>query len=298
MNLLITGAWQQAKAYIPMIEGMGHQVRFLQYEKDELPCDDAWVEGIIGNGIFLSHPIERFSNLRYIQLTSAGFDRVPMDYVQAHGIEIHNARGVYSIPMAEFAVAGVLTLYKQMRFFAEMQKQHHWEKHRGLLELSDKTVLIVGCGSVGTECAKRFQAFGCRVIGVDLFPRVDSHYMQMVGLTELDKQLPDADVVVLTLPLTEETKQLMNADRLKLLKASAVLVNIARGGVVDTQALMGCLPCIGGAVLDVFEEEPLEEDSPLWDMENVVVTPHNSFVGDGNQDRLSHVILRDLDESK
>ena len=298
MNLLITGAWQQAKAYIPMIEGMGHQVRFLQYEKDELPCDDAWVEGIIGNGIFLSHPIERFSNLRYIQLTSAGFDRVPMDYVQAHGIEIHNARGVYSIPMAEFAVAGVLTLYKQMRFFAEMQKQHHWEKHRGLLELFDKTVLIVGCGSVGTECAKRFQAFGCRVMGVDLFPRVDSHYVQMVGLNELDKQLPDADVVVLTLPLTEETKQLMNADRLKLLKASAVLVNIARGGVVDTQALMGCLPCIGGAVLDVFEEEPLEEDSPLWDMENVVVTPHNSFVGDGNQDRLSHVILRDLDESK
>lgn len=295
MNLLITGAWQQAKAYIPMIEGMGHQVRFLQYEKDELPCDDAWVEGIIGNGIFLSHPIERFSNLRYIQLTSAGFDRVPMDYVQAHGIEIHNARGVYSIPMAEFAVAGVLTLYKQMRFFAEMQKQHHWEKHRGLLELFDKTVLIVGCGSVGTECAKRFQAFGCRVIGVDLFPRVDSHYVQMVGLNELDKQLPDADVVVLTLPLTDETKQLMNTERLKLLKASAVLVNIARGGVVDTQALMECLPCIGGAVLDVFEEEPLEEDSPLWDMENVVVTPHNSFVSDENDQRMWEVICANLE---
>lgn len=297
MNLLITGAWQQAKAYIPMIEGMGHPVRFLQYEKDELPCDDEWVEGIIGNGIFLSHPIEKFPNLRYIQLTSAGFDRVPMDYVQAHGIEIHNARGVYSIPMAEFAVAGVLTLYKQMRFFAERQKQHRWEKHRGLLELFDKTVLIVGCGSVGTECAKRFQAFGCRVMGVDLFPRVDSHYVQMVGLTELDKQLPDADVVVLTLPLTDETKQLMNTERLKLLKASAVLVNIARGGVVDTQALMECLPCIGGAVLDVFEEEPLEEDSPLWDIENVVITPHNSFIGDRNQERLSHVILEYFEEN-
>ena len=78
MNLLITGAWKQAKEYIPLIESKGHQVRFLQYEKDELPCEYEWVEGIIGNGIFLSHPIERFSNLRYIQLTSAGFDRVPI----------------------------------------------------------------------------------------------------------------------------------------------------------------------------------------------------------------------------
>lgn len=297
MNLLITGAWQQAKEYIPLIESKGHQVRFLQYEKDELPCEYEWVEGIIGNGIFLSHSIERFSNLRYIQLTSAGFDRVPMDYVQTHGIEIHNARGVYSIPMAEFAVAGVLTLYKQMRFFAESQKQHRWEKHRGLQELSGKTVLIVGCGSVGTECAKRFQAFGCHVMGIDLFPRVASHYVQMVGLSELDEQLPDADVVVLTLPLTEETKHLMNAARLKLLKASAMLVNIARGGIVDTEALIEHLPNIGGAVLDVFEEEPLSEDSPLWNMENVVVTPHNSFVGDQNQDRLSYVILKCLGEN-
>ena len=297
MNLLITGAWQQEKEYIPLIESKGHQVRFLQYEKDELPCEYEWVEGIIGNGIFLSHSIERFSNLRYIQLTSAGFDRVPMDYVQTHGIEIHNARGVYSIPMAEFAVAGVLTLYKQMRFFAESQKQHRWEKHRGLQELSGKTVLIVGCGSVGTECTKRFQAFGCHVMGIDLFPRVASHYVQMVGLSELDEQLPDADVVVLTLPLTEETKHLMNAARLKLLKASAMLVNIARGGIVDTEALIEHLPNIGGAVLDVFEEEPLSEDSPLWNMENVVVTPHNSFVGDQNQDRLSYVILKCLGEN-
>ena len=121
--------------------------------------------------------------------------------------------------------------------------------------------------------------------------------MQMVGLTELDKQMPGADIVVLTLPLTDETKHLMNADRLKLLKASAVLVNIARGGVVDTQALMKCLPCIGGAVLDVFEEEPLEEDSPLWDMENVVITPHNSFLGERNQERLSHVILEYFEEN-
>ena len=294
MNLLITGAWQQAKEYIPTIESKGHRVQFLQFEKDALPCDYEWVEGIIGNGIFLSHPIEKFSNLKYIQLTSAGFDRVPMDYVKEHGIEIYNARGVYSVPMAEYAVAGVLELYKKMRFFHENQKKHNWEKHRGLLELFGKTVVIVGCGDVGIECAKRFQAFGCTVIGVNRTVRKNEVFDRIVPLSDIETVLPEADLVVLTVALTEETRHLMHAERLKRLKSTAILVNIARGGVVETNALINCLPNLGGAVLDVFEEEPLDEKSPLWDMENVVITPHNSFVGDGNKDRLGVVFLSGL----
>ena len=86
------------------IEALGHSIAFLQQERDELPCDPEWVEGAICNGLFLHHPIGSFPNLRFIQLTSAGFDRVDMDYIRAHGIEIRNARGVYSVPMAEFAV--------------------------------------------------------------------------------------------------------------------------------------------------------------------------------------------------
>ena len=140
MNLLVTGAWQQATDYLEELE-KEHEVIFMQWENKELPCEYEWVEGIIGNGIFLSHPIERFKNLRYIQLTSAGYDRVPMNYVEEHQIKIHNARGVYSIPMAEFAIAGVLQLYKQARFFSNNQKNHQWIKHRDLLELNGKKVL-------------------------------------------------------------------------------------------------------------------------------------------------------------
>ena len=168
MNLLITGAWQEAREHFDEIKALGHSIVFMQQEKDVLPCDSGWVEGTICNGLFLHHPIDAFPNLRFIQLTSAGFDRVDMDYVQSHGIEIHSARGVYSIPMAEFALCGVLRLYKQTRFFEENRRAHRWEKHRGLRELFGKTVVIVGCGSVGTECAKRFSAFGCRVIGADI----------------------------------------------------------------------------------------------------------------------------------
>lgn len=294
MNLLVTGAWSDGKNCISELEAMGHSVCFMQFEKDDLSCPYEWVEGVICNGLFLTHPIEKFTNLKYIQLTSAGFDRVDMDYVKAHEIEIHNARGVYSIPMAEFALCGVLQLYKQAAFFRENQKQHLWEKHRGLLELAGKTVLIVGCGSVGNECAKRFKAFDCKIIGVDLFRREDSLYSEIMPLDKLNGALTQADIVVLTLPLTEQTKHMMNEERFSLLKDSATLVNIARGAIVVTNALLNHIERLTGAVLDVFEEEPLSTDSPLWDKQNIILTPHNSFVGDGNGERLRSIILSNL----
>lgn len=296
MNLLVTGAMPDAQSAVRALEAMGHHVTFLQYEKDPLPCDAAWVEGIVGNGIFLSHPIDQFVNLRLIQLTSAGFDRVPMDYVRAHGITIFNARGVYSIPMAEFAIAGVLQLYKQAAFFSAQQRAQCWLKHRQLLELNGRCVCIVGCGSVGTACAIRFKAFGCRVTGVDLYPRDDIAYDEMLPLAQLDACLPSADVVILTLPLTEETRHLMNRARLMLLRPEAVLVNIARGAVVDEQALTEALRenRLYGAVLDVFETEPLPEQSELWGMERVLVTPHNSFVSDANAQRLLQLVLDNI----
>lgn len=294
MNLLVTGAWSDGKNCIAELETMGYSVTFMQYEKDELPCSYEWVEGVICNGLFLTHPIEKFTNLRYIQLTSAGFDRVDMDYVKSHGIEIHNARGVYSIPMAEFALCGVLQLYKQAAFFRENQCNHLWEKHRGLLELAGKKVLIVGCGSVGNECAKRFKAFDCSITGVDLFPREDNLYSEMLPLDKLDNALKQADIVVLTLPLTEQTRHLIDNRKLSLMKDGATLVNIARGAIVNTDALLNHIDRFTGAVLDVFEEEPLNENSPLWDKPNIILTPHNSFVGEGNGERLKEIIVENL----
>lgn len=296
MNLLITGAWSGGKNCIPELEKIGHSVCFMQFEKDKLPCEYSWVEGVVCNGLFLTHPIERFKNLRYIQLTSAGFDRVDMDYVKAHGIEIHNARGVYSNPMAEFALCGVLQLYKQAGFFRENQKQRLWEKHRGLLELAGKTVLIVGCGSVGNECAKRFKAFECEIIGVDLCPIEDNMYTKILPLDKLNEALTQADIVVLTLPLTDLTKHLMNESRLSQMKDGATLVNIARGAIIDTESLLNHIDRLNGVVLDVFEEEPLSVDSSLWDKHNIILTPHNSFVGDGNRERIREIIISNLKE--
>ena len=199
--------------------------------------------------------------------------------------------------MTEFAISGVLQLYKQSRFFYENQKKSVWEKHRDVLELFGKTVCIVGCGNVGTECAKRFQVFGCKVIGVDLYPREDNAYEKIYSLASLDEALLQSDVVILTLPLTEETRYMINEQRFTKMKNGSVLVNIARGAVVDEQALLKALDeKLLGAVLDVFEEEPLSPNNALWEKENVIITPHNSFVGDGNEERLYQVILENLNK--
>ena len=296
MNLLITGSWQEAADYIPLLEKQGHSIRFLECEADELPCDPIWVEGIIGNGIFLYQDIEKFTNLRYIQLTSAGVDRVPMDYVSKHSIIIHNAGGVYSVPMAEMAIAGILQIFKGMTGFYENQKNHLWKKNRELRELAGKVIAIIGCGNVGTECAKRFKAFGTTVIGVNDNARENKHYDKIIETSQLDRVLGYSDIVVITVPLTEKTIGLMNAARIKKMKKEAILVNLARGAVVVTEDLVVALNknMIGGAVLDVFEDEPLDENSPLWDLHNVIITPHNSFVGENNNRRMNSLILNNL----
>ena len=296
MNLLITGAWTDAKKHFKEIEDLGHRIAFLQQEQDEIPCDPSWVEGVVCNSLFLYHPIEEFPNLRFVQLTSAGYDRVDMDYIVAHEIEIHNAKGVYSIPMAEFAVAGVLSLYKQTRFFYDNQKAHRWEKHRGLLELLGKTVTVVGCGSVGTECAKRFRAFGCKVIGLNRTIREDDSFDEILPLNELEEVLPTTDILVLSVALTDETVQLMDRQRLALLPDTTVVVNISRGAILDQETLGELLRDgrLAGAVLDVFENEPLDGENSIWDTPNLIVTPHNSFVGDGNAARLADLILKNL----
>ncbi len=291
MNLLITGAWKQAPEHFETLRQMGHSICFLQQEKDDLPCDPTQIEGVICNGLFLYHPITCFPNLRYIQLTSAGTDRVPMDYIKEHDITLHNARGVYSIPMAEFAMAGVLSLYKDLFRFKENQQQHQWQKNRELRELTNKRVLIVGCGSVGTECAKRFRAFGCQITGIDIQPFRNENFDIIDPLTELDRHLPEADILILTVPLTKETTKLIDQGRLEMLKDDAILINISRGTVIDQKALE---TWNGQAILDVFEEEPLPADSPLWKKENWIITPHNCFISDGNADRLAKLILQNL----
>lgn len=296
MKLLLTGAFKCTDEQIEYLESLGHEIVFFGDEREKLDFDVSDIEGVICNGLFVYNDIEQFHSLKYIQLTSAGFDRVPMDYINQHGIEIHNARGVYSVPMAEFVLTGILQLVKQSRFFYENQKQHIWEKSRTLGELAGKTAVIVGAGNIGAEVAKRLKAFDVTVVGIDITTDQRPYFDKIELLNNLDEQLKAADIVVLTLPLTDDTKGMFDKSKFDLMKNSCIFVNIARGQLVVENDLIDALnnKKISGAVLDVFETEPLEKTSPLWDMDNVIITPHNSFVGVGNTERLSKIIFENI----
>lgn len=296
MKLLLTGAFAYSDAQLEQLKALGCDITFVQDERKELSLEVSEFDGVVCNGLFLKNDIHRFQKLRFIQLTSAGLDRVPLPYIQEKGITLQNARGVYSVPMAEWAVCGVLSLYKHLQGFLESQKKHLWEKDRTVRELAGDTVLVVGCGSVGTECARRFKAMGMRVAAADIEKPQDDAYDAYFSMGDMDNALQIADVLVLTLPLTAETRHFFNKERFAHCKNGAILVNIARGAVVKETDLTEALESgkLGGAVLDVFETEPLPESSPLWDMENVLITPHNSFVSPKNNERLFQLLYTNL----
>lgn len=297
MRLLLTGAFAFSEAQLQALRALGAELVFQKDERGAPETDFAAVDAVVCNGLFLYHEITEFKNLKFVQLTSAGLDRVPIDYIQEKGIKLYNARGVYSVPMAEWALCGVLSLYKHLNAFSEKQKNHLWEKDREVRELSGDTALIVGCGSVGTECAVRFKAFGMRVIAADIVKPQSDAYDAYFPMQEIDKALKTADVIVLTLPLTEDTRGFFHGERFSHCKNGAILVNIARGAVVKEKDLTYALVSgnLGGAVLDVFADEPLPQESPLWEMENVVITPHNSFVSPKNNERLFSVMLQNIE---
>lgn len=295
MNILITGAVRFTEEDIEKIESLGHRTYRLQFESDELPLPYAEVEAVVCNRLFSHHSIENFTSLKYIQLNSAGMDHLPMEYIGKNNIKLFNAKGVYSVPMAEFALASVLSIYKNLYNFRNNQEKKTWEKNRNLLELFNKEVCIVGCGSIGTECAKRFKAMGCKVTGVNRSPKTIDVFDEIHSINDMEEAIKDKDIVIITVPLNKDTYYMFNKETLENLKEKSIIVNISRGAVIDTQAMIDVLKNKDiVAVLDVFENEPLEIDSELWDLENVIITPHNSFVGDNNAKRMFSLTLENL----
>jgi phosphoglycerate dehydrogenase-like enzyme len=205
--------------------------------------------------------------LRVIQTTSAGVDWL-IGRVPGH-IAVHNARGVFDVPLAEWVVGAILAMQRGLVASRDAQAKHHWDSIEPP-ELAGRRVVILGLGSIGSAIAHRLRPFGVEITGVGRTARAGVR-----GLDELDDLLPDADVLVNMLPLTTESRRLLDARRLGLLPDGAIVVNGGRGATIDTDALVGELRANRlRAVLDVTDPEPLPPDHPLWALPNVLITPH------------------------
>jgi phosphoglycerate dehydrogenase-like enzyme len=233
--------------------------------------------------------IARAPRLAWVHSASAGVERVLTPAGLERGLVITNARGVFSRPIAEYVLMMMLVVSRRLPQLLELQRERTWQPLEGA-ELRDVTVGIVGLGSIGRAVASLATAFGCRVIatrrtveasssGSGTEPGLDPTLVRVLGPDGLPELLAEADFVVLALPLTADTENLIDARALEQMKPGGWLINVARGRLVDERALLRALAegPIGGAVLDAFRDEPLPPSSPFYGLPNVIVTPHTSW---------------------
>ena len=222
--------------------------------------------------------LDPHAKLKWLQSWSAGVDYLPLEELSSRNIYLTSANGVHANPISETIFALMLGLTRKIHTYVKNQQKKTWHHAQMGLEIHEKTIGIIGVGTIGKETAKIAKAFGMHVLGVRHSGKPVDYVDEMYTPDQLDLLLPKCDYVVVTLPLTKETNQWFGAEQFKQMKASAFFINIGRGEIVVEADLIQALfeGTIAGAGLDVFETEPLGTESPLWEMENVIVTPHTS----------------------
>ncbi len=243
----------------------------------------------------------RAPRLRWLHGVNAGMDAPVFGVLVEHGVRLTNSSGASATPIAQTAIGGLLALARGFPRWSDAQRRHAWESRTTETtprDLADQTLVVIGVGAIGNEIARLAQAIGLHVIGVRRSAATpDDHVDEMHTPSALPSVLPRADWLAIACPLTEETRGLIDATALAKLPAGASVVNVARGEIVDEQALIEALRSgrLAGAYLDVFEQEPLSADSPLWDLPNVIVSPHDSGASAGNAARGARMFLANLE---
>lgn len=274
-------AYQLASRFVARQTDFRH---FQVWTLDELAARLPEADVLVISGLWRDFLLDYAPRLRLIQSIGAGVDQFAQEDLRSRGIRLASARGVNRNAVAEHAMAMVLALARHLHTGRDNQRAHHWRSMISDLtqredELGGKTMLIVGMGGIGARLAQLAKAFDMRVLATKRNPATGPTLADaLYSPDQLLALLPQADFVVLTCPLTPETELLINAQALAAMKPSAYLINMARGRVVDEPALLAALgeKRIAGAGLDIFWDEPLPADSPFWDLEQVLITPHTA----------------------
>lgn len=222
--------------------------------------------------------LQEDSKLKWLQSWSAGVNSHPLKALEAKNILLTSANGVHTFPISETIMAFMLSLTRKIHTYIKNQQTKTWNHSNLKSEMHEKTVGIIGVGTIGKETAKIAKAFGMTVLGIRRSGAPTDFVDKMYKTDQLNTILPLCDYVVITLPLTKETRHLFTEEQFNRMKPESFFINIGRGEIVVENDLIEALQngMIAGAGLDVFAKEPLSEDSPLWEMENVIITPHTA----------------------
>ena len=296
MNILITAhnAPFSEENKTRLIEAAGNEnIQFLSRISDNSEYSSFLPEADVVIGNLSAEELNKAVRLRFLQSTNAGVDSYTENPEFPKSLLLTNASGAFGGIISEYILGGILALYRRLPQYLEQKKEGVWKSAGSEFSLEEKTALILGCGDIGTQTAKRLKAFGVNTVGIRKDVTKPSHYFDRIcPISELEQALPEADLVIGCLPRTKETVHLLNRERLFLLKEQALVVNVGRGTLIDTAALTQMLQegRLYGAVLDVTDPEPLPQDHPLWKQENVIITPHISGISFGHAKHVENII--------
>ncbi|MEK3922822.1 D-2-hydroxyacid dehydrogenase [Paenibacillus sp. FSL K6-2393] len=262
------------------------------------PAELEEAEIILGwSPLVTEHALKQDSLLKWVQVWSAGVDNLPFADLQQKNVQVTSANGVHAIPITEIILGMMLSHSRWLRQAMLHQQQAEWKAPaKPLPELHGKTAVIVGVGEIGTETARILKALGMRTIGVRRSGKDVPNVDQMYNMTGLHEALSQGDYVINILPLTDETKHIYDQTAFEQFRSGACFVNVGRGPSVKTEALLNALQNgqVAFAALDVFEEEPLPADHPLWGMDNVLITPHIAGSTEQYADRAVDIFVKNL----
>lgn len=284
------------KNEIERLEDLGYEI-ILGKESDIEYTDKLKdVEILVTYNSFKSLDISKMKNLKWIQLVSDGINQVPKEKLEGTNIVLTNNKDSYSIPIAEWIVSAILDIFKQTYSFYKNKEKKIWKLDFSLKELYGSTVGMIGTGSIAVEAAKRLKGFGVEILGLNTNGREVPYFDKCYSNCDIEGMLKKCDVVICLLPLTKSTFHFIGEREFSFMKDGVCFVNASRGEVVDEEKLIENIKDkkISAAALDVFEKEPLDKENPLWGFENVIVTPHNSWVSQNKDGRLYKLIYDNM----
>ena len=243
---------------------------------------------------FKNLDINKMKNLKYIQTTSVGIDQIPLDKILNRDIIIANNKGGYSVPIGEWIVMTILEIYKNSKKLYEQQSNKKWKINFKVSELTGKKIGFIGTGTLATEGAKRLKGFNVEIWGVNTTGSKKEYFDKCFSSEQMDEVFRNCDTIVCTIPATKDTLGIINKDKFEIMKNDSVFINVGRGNIVNEKDLIQYMHKFRGVALDVFENEPLDKDNELWNFDNIIITPHNSWVSDKNDERTFNMIYNNL----